>query len=280
MARPILKGVDYFPLYVGFLNDLKVRKIMKTCGPKSIAILIYIFTAIYKDEGYFIEVDCDVIELISMDTMTEIEYVEQVINRACEVNLFSISIYKKHRILTSRGIQKQYLKITERRKNTNINDDINLIKCDTMYTETSVNVAETSVNVAETGVNVYKSTQRKEKKIKENKKKEKEKENATNYPADIFSIWIQNFGDVSPLVKETLEILIDEFGVEEVVNAIDITKDRGKMSIKYVEGVLKNREANRLHGTNRRESANKSAKRKAEEVDWAAESARVHGSKG
>lgn len=276
MARPKAKGVEYFPLDVGFLSDLKIRKIMLSCGASSIAVLIYIFAAIYRDEGYFMNVKDDDIALIALDTNLDTDYVKNVINRACEVGLFSFRIYDNFRVLTSEGIQNRYLKITERRKSVKINADINLVNVDMMYTETRVNVAETIVNVAETPVNVYKSTQSKVKeskgKVKESKGK-KSKEKNTVIQNDVFSTWLNTFGDISSFIKETLETLTDEYGPEQVVEAIEITHDRGKTSIKYVEGVLKNKrlgnEKNRRNGSNR--------KAKDEAVDWQAEYERVHG---
>jgi DnaD/phage-associated family protein len=276
MARPKAKGVEYFPLDVGFLSDLKIRKIMLSCGASSIAVLIYIFAAIYRDEGYFMNVKDDDIALIALDTNLDTDYVKNVINRACEVGLFSFRIYDNFRVLTSEGIQNRYLKITERRKSVKINADINLVNVDMMYTETRVNVAETIVNVAETPVNVYKSTQSKVKeskvKVKESKVKESKEKN-TVIQNDVFSTWLNTFGDISSFIKETLETLTDEYGPEQVVEAIEITHDRGKTSIKYVEGVLKNKrlgnEKNRRNGSNR--------KAKEEAVDWQAEYERVHG---
>ncbi|WP_302131515.1 Lin1244/Lin1753 domain-containing protein [Veillonella parvula] len=276
MARPKAKGVEYFPLDVGFLSDLKIRKIMLSCGASSIAVLIYIFAAIYRDEGYFMNVKDDDIALIALDTNLDTDYVKNVINRACEVGLFSFRIYDNFRVLTSEGIQNRYLKITERRKSVKINADINLVNVDMMYTETRVNVAETIVNVAETPVNVYKSTQSKVKeskvKVKESKVK-KSKEKNTVIQNDVFSTWLNTFGDISSFIKETLETLTDEYGPEQVIEAIEITHDRGKTSIKYVEGVLKNKrlgnEANRHNS--------RAGKVKEEAVDWQAEYERVHG---
>lgn len=274
MARPKAKGVEYFPLDVGFLSDLKIRKIMLSCGASSIAVLIYIFAAIYRDEGYFMNVKDDDIALIALDTNLDTDYVKNVINRACEVGLFSFRIYDNFRVLTSEGIQNRYLKITERRKSVKINADINLVNVDMMYTETRVNVAETIVNVAETPVNVYKSTQSKvkERKVKESKVKESKEKN-TVIQNDVFSTWLNTFGDISSFIKEILETLTEEYGPEQVVEAIEITHDRGKTSIKYVEGVLKNKrlgnEKNRRNGSNR--------KAEEEAVDWQAEYERVHG---
>ena len=259
MARPKAKGVEYFPLDVGFLSDLKIRKIMLSHGPASIAVLIYIFAAIYKDEGYFMSIKDDEISLIAIDTNLDADYVKQVINRACEVELFSFRIYDNFRILTSEGIQNRYLKITERRKSVKINADINLINVDTMYTETRVNVAETRVNV-------YKNEQSKVKEIESKVNKSKEK----SFMQPVFNNWINNFGDISSYLMEVLESLVLEYGVDEVLSALKVAKDKGTTNVKYIEGVLKNRKI-QSYADDR-----KSAK-KDEQVDWDKESARVHG---
>ena len=259
MARPKAKGVEYFPLDVGFLSDLKIRKIMLSHGPASIAVLIYIFAAIYKDEGYFMSIKDDEISLIALDTNLDADYVKQVINRACEVELFSFRIYDNFRILTSEGIQNRYLKITERRKSVKINADINLINVDTMYTETRVNVAETRVNV-------YKNEQSKVKEIESKVNKSKEK----SFMQPVFNNWINNFGDISSYLMEVLESLVLKYGVDEVLSALKVAKDKGTTNVKYIEGVLKNRKI-QSYADDR-----KSAK-KDEQVDWDKESARVHG---
>ena len=259
MARPKAKGVEYFPLDVGFLSDLKIRKIMLSHGPASIAVLIYIFAAIYKDEGYFLSIKDDEISLIALDTNLDADYVKQVINRACEVELFSFRIYDNFRILTSEGIQNRYLKITERRKSVKINADINLINVDTMYTETRVNVAETRVNV-------YKNEQSKVKEIESKVNKSKEK----SFMQPVFNNWINNFGDISSYLMEVLESLVLEYGVDEVLSALKVAKDKGTTNVKYIEGVLKNRKI-QSYADDR-----KSAK-KDEQVDWDKESERVHG---
>ena len=259
MARPKAKGVEYFPLDVGFLSDLKIRKIMLSHGPASIAVLIYIFAAIYKDEGYFMSIKDDEISLIALDTNLDADYVKEVINRACEVELFSFRIYDNFRILTSEGIQNRYLKITERRKSVKINADINLINADMMYTETRVNVAETRVNV-------YKNEQSKVKEIESKVNKSKEK----SFMQPVFNNWINNFGDISSYLMEVLESLVLEYGVDEVLSALKVAKDKGTTNVKYIEGVLKNRKI-QSYADDR-----KSAK-KDEQVDWDKESARVHG---
>lgn len=88
---------------------------------------------------------------------------------------------------------------------------------------------------------------------------------------EIYDLWAKYFGPFSPFVKGVLDDLVSEYGLQDTSEAVNIAKERGKSSVKYVEGILKHkREENE---TNRRNGSN----RKDEAVDWQAEHDRVHG---
>lgn len=164
MARPLSRGIEYYPLDVDFLNDLKIKKIMKSCGPNSIAIIILLLGNIYGDEGYFMKWDEDVCFLVADAVGAKEVYVKEVLKKCLQVDLFSSELFEKYKIITSKGIQKRFFEITKRRKRENLIDDYLLVN----VAETGVNVTETIVTEAETGVIVSKSTQSK---VKESKVK-------------------------------------------------------------------------------------------------------------
>ena len=164
MARPLSRGIEYYPLDVDFMNDIKIRKIMKSCGPNSIAIIILLLGNIYKDEGYFMKWDEDVCFLVADEVGAKEVYVKEVLKRCLQVDLFSSELFEKYKIITSKGIQKRFFEITKRRKRDNLINEYLLVN----VTETGVNVTETIVTEAETGVIVSKSTQSK---VKESKVK-------------------------------------------------------------------------------------------------------------
>ena len=102
----------------------------------------------------------------------------------------------------------------------------------------------------------------------------REKEKKTLSPVlniEIYDLWVKHFGVISSYVKGVLDDLVSEYGLQETSEAVNIAKERGKSSIRYVEGILKNQRLE--NGTIQRNSSN----RKAEEVDWQAEHERVHG---
>ena len=164
MARPLSRGIEYYPLDVDFMNDIKIRKIMKSCGPNSIAIIILLLGNIYGDEGYFMKWDEDVCFLVADEVGAKEVYVKEVLKKCLQVDLFYNELFGKYKIITSEGIQKRFFEITKRRKRENLINEYLLVN----VTETGVNVTETIVTEAETGVNVSKSTQSK---VKESKVK-------------------------------------------------------------------------------------------------------------
>lgn len=280
MARPTAKGVEYFPLNVNFINDLKIRKLLLSCGTEAIAVLIYLLSTIYKDEGYYVEIHEDEIDLIALDVNVTPEFVLKVINKACEVRFFDVNLYNNFNILTSKGIQERYLKITERRKNSVVITQFNLINVDI----NSVNVNNNSINVYNNSVNVYKSTQSKVKKRKVQKSTEKslsndscknvyltQTEERDCMNKKIYELYLNGIGQISPAIKERLDDLVELYGMEHVIVAINTTIESGGSSIKYVETVAASNLKKKVNdnGTNkRRPGARATETTDGSEIDW------------
>lgn len=280
MARPTAKGVEYFPLNVNFINDLKVRKLLLSCGAEAIAVLIYLLSTIYKDEGYYVEIHEDEIDLIALDVNVTPEFVLKVINKACEVRFFDVNLYNNFNILTSKGIQERYLKITERRKKSVVITQFNLINVDI----NSVNVNNNSINVDNNSVNVYKSTQSKVKKRKVQKSTEKslsndscknvyltQTEERDCMNKKIYELYLNGIGQISPTIKERLDDLVELYGMEHVIVAINTTIESGGSSIKYVETVAASNLKKKVNdnGTNkRRPGARATETTDGSEIDW------------
>ena len=96
----------------------------------------------------------------------------------------------------------------------------------------------------------------------------------------IYDLYMKAIGDVSPVIKDRLDDLVESYGKERVIVAINTTADNGGNSIKYVEtvtaGNLK-KEVQKDFGANKHNGNARNVSRKKEEVDWQAEYERVHG---
>ena len=96
----------------------------------------------------------------------------------------------------------------------------------------------------------------------------------------IYELYMKSIGVVSPAIKERLDDLVESYGKERVIVAINTTADNGGNSIKYVEtvtaGNLK-KEVQKDFGASKHNGNARNVSRKKEEVDWQAEYERVHG---
>ena len=103
---------------------------------------------------------------------------------------------------------------------------------------------------------------------------------------NVFKIYMNDVGEISSVTKEKLECLVNDFGENEVINAISKSSEIGKASIAYITAVLNNKireEVAKDNGTSKRNSSargvSRKNSRKDEQVDWKAEYERVHGKK-
>ena len=170
MARPISQGIDYFPLDVGFLRDIKVRKIIRACGISATPILIDLLGNIFRDEGYYMRWGEDEPFLIADEVGVSEGAVIETVQKAVQVDFFNANMFETYGILTSRGIQKRFFKAVERRKE---------ICYDARFLLISVNVCNNLVNAYNNSINVCSNEQRKVKESKGKESKGKEKTYST-----------------------------------------------------------------------------------------------------
>ena len=240
MARPIKKGLDYYPLDVDFLQDIKVRKIMRACGIQSVAILISLLSSIYRDEGYYVVWDSDMSFLVADEVGASEGAVLEVVKKAIQTGFFDENIYENYKVLTSRGIQKRFLEVANRRKSINFISEYLLIDLDNEYNNL--------VNVDINSINVGKSTQSKVKKSKEEKSKENTTSTTMEPEQNIFDEELKELAqlyqkcgfDVNGLTPDWLMDLKERFGFEWVKNAILEAEKQGARRKAYVEKILSN----------------------------------------
>lgn len=105
----------------------------------------------------------------------------------------------------------------------------------------------------------------------------REKEMPNDPYKNVFKIYMNDVGEISPITKEKLEYLVDDFGEDEVITAISKASKEGKASTAYITAILNNKiREEAANGTTKRNSRNRT-NTKDEQVDWQAEYERVHG---
>lgn len=123
MARLCKKGLVYFPLDVEFFNDRKIRKLNIRTNFTGATVYLFILTLIYKN-SYYIETTVedlaeDIASFLADKDTYSIDKVEKIIDLCINIGLFDKDLVEQG-IFTSKGIQKQYLLSTRRRKGVNI----------------------------------------------------------------------------------------------------------------------------------------------------------------
>lgn len=220
MARPTKKGLDYFPLDVDFLSDLKVRRIIKACGKEAVHILVALLANIYRDEGYYVLWDDDLAFLVADEVGTKEGTVEELVRKAVQVKFFDKDIFDKYSVLTSKGIQNRYILATKERKK---------VELEYKYLLTNeVNRSNISINGRGNPVNQGNNQQSKVKQSKEKEIKEDATEGESASLETFQKLWL--FPNVVQV--EDLLNLVDIYGDELVEAAIklagskDVPKNR------------------------------------------------------
>jgi len=156
MARPVKKGISYFPLDVDFLKDMKVRKVMRACGSSAPTILVCLLGNIYGDEGYYMLWDEDIRFLVADDVGTSEALVEEVIIKAIQVGVFNKNLFDTYKILTSHGIQERYKRAAYQKLDSKISEQYDLL--DVSSTDNGVNHIGNEVNHVESTQSILKET--------------------------------------------------------------------------------------------------------------------------
>lgn len=127
MARPQKEGLDYFPLDVDMDQDDKIALIEARYGIVGFGVVIRLFMKIYKN-SYFYEWTEKEQLLFSRRVNVDINVINEIINDCLKWGIFDKSMYEERKVLTSRGIQRRYLKAADRRQSVQISSNYMLLE--------------------------------------------------------------------------------------------------------------------------------------------------------
>lgn len=126
MGRNRKLGLDYFPMDVDFFQDIRIRKLIKYQGGKAVTIYALLLCIIYK-QGYYMRWDDELPFIISEQTGFEEAYIQEVFKCCLIVGLFSKKLYDSDKVITSKGIQKRWIKLTDYVGNDFLTSKLNLL---------------------------------------------------------------------------------------------------------------------------------------------------------
>lgn len=175
MARPIKKGLDYFPMDVDFYLDRKIRILLAKYGTHGIALYIYLLTEIYRN-SFYINVDDDYICIVANDLSMTNDLAVEIINHFCNGKLFDKNLFEIKRVLTSKGVQLRFQEAVKTRASKRkilVEEDFWLLNNDeTLHFIEFISNDNNPVNKFENNHSKLSEKSPKESKEKENKKDE------------------------------------------------------------------------------------------------------------
>lgn len=264
MSRPLKNGVDYWPFDVGIFEDKKFRLLKGEFGALGVLTALYLLNEVYKCNGYYKKWDEDDYILMSETVSSGCtpELVRRILTKCCSSGLFDKTLFETHSVLSSRGIQRRYLRmlgghrdkvyITEEYMLIDLSEESEL-SAGTLKkivlrsldgTKTEVSVPKTEDNPRENYTKQSKANKSKENKSKANESTAKQSisdELICDESCAAPSRLTDSFSAIKePSSKDIAELarLADKFGELAVLDAIEDTARKGGRSVAYVSAVL------------------------------------------
>lgn len=125
------QGIEFYTLHTDYLHSRAVRRIMKREGEAAVAVLLETYSAIYAGEGYYVQASPKLFDdLADLFFHLDADAVKRVLEMAVENELFDAELYRQYGILTSAGIQSEFLYATRRRSRRGIDPRYLLLPAD------------------------------------------------------------------------------------------------------------------------------------------------------
>lgn len=115
MARPVKKGLDYFPFNIGFFDDVRMGYVSRSFGVKGDITAVKLLCAVYRN-GYFILWDDDSRDQLlgQLPGISE-SLLGQIVRSLVRWGLFDKGLFDSESVLTSAEIQTTYFTAVRRR---------------------------------------------------------------------------------------------------------------------------------------------------------------------
>lgn len=114
MARPLKRGLDYFPLNVDFFDSNEIYCLGAEMGPKAEYAALRLLAEIYRN-GYYLEWSAKSRLMIARKIELTGDFLDRVIHRLIEMDFFDGGLFDSDSVLTSRNIQEVYFEAIKRR---------------------------------------------------------------------------------------------------------------------------------------------------------------------
>lgn len=127
---------------------------------RRLAVYLALLCEIYRDKGYYIVADKDLIADIADTCLLDDDRTSNIFRDCIELGLFDRQLYEHRELLTSRGIQARYLDIMAvLRRKAGIDAEYSLISSEEIG-DNSATIDDDSERIADSSVKIRKNTQK------------------------------------------------------------------------------------------------------------------------
>ena len=150
----------YFRLDCDLFQDRKLKWLMRRWQNDGLAVYLALLCEIYRDKGYYIVADKDLIADIADPCLLDDDRTSNIFRDCIELGLFDRQLYEHRELLTSRGIQARYLDIMAvLRRKAGIDAEYSLISSEEIG-DNSATIDDDSERIADSSVKIRKNTQK------------------------------------------------------------------------------------------------------------------------
>lgn len=230
-------GIPYFPLDVKM--DTSVELLEAEFGLKGFAVIVKLYQLIYGEHGYFGEWNDEVRLLFSRKNGVGGDLVSNIIKVAIKRGIFSGEKFEKYGILTSRGIQERYLKAVARRQEIKLESKYLLIPYDLL--PKNVTISSGNADNFSENVDIFKQSKVKKSKVKKSKLQQQHSGGCQPFylPA-IHKLEEIKGAPLNGHEMRRITELVEDYGIQWVLDALEIMGDSGKCKINFLNGILQN----------------------------------------
>ena len=255
MARPIKKGLDYFPLNVFLTGSVEYIECMY--GAIGVYVIISLWKRIYE-HSYYYKYDEKAPLICSKEFGNQLELCfpkknkqsyeiyDEIVKKAVEFGVFDKGMFEKYSILTSKTIQKIYSEAKRKDANELIDERyllINIPENRVFATKTKVVATKTPINAETIPQSKVKESKEKESKINKSKVKEKKEQEKGEAPpsAAVLHAYEKYIGIVTPLVADDIDDFLSK-GVEPelIIRIIEYACEQNARSRRYIQQAIMN----------------------------------------
>lgn len=160
-GRNVKRGLMYFRMDCDLFQDRKLETAVASVGQNDgLAVYLALLCEIYRDKGYYIVADKDLIADIADTCLLDDDRTSNIFRDCIELGLFDRQLYEHRELLTSRGIQARYLDIMAvLRRKAGIDAEYSLISSEEIG-DNSATIDDDSERIADSSVKIRKNTQK------------------------------------------------------------------------------------------------------------------------